>query len=56
MVEWVEIFAAEMLRLAQGRAVYADMLDWAFELWPARKDCDPAAVAKVEFQNAAQDD
>ena len=37
MVEWAENFAAEMLRLMQGRAAYADMLDWAFELWPAGK-------------------
>jgi len=56
MVEWAENFAAEMLRLTLGRAVYADMLDWAFELWPARKNCDPAAVAMAEFRNAAQDD
>jgi len=56
MVEWAEKFAAEMLRLAKGQAVYTDMLDLAFELWPVRQHCDPEAVAKVEFRNAAQDD
>ena len=56
MVEWAEEFAAEMLRLGQGRALYTDMLDWAFELWPVWKHCDPAAIAKVEFRNLAQDD
>ena len=28
MVEWAEKFAAEMLRLTEGRATYNDMLDW----------------------------
>jgi hypothetical protein len=56
MVEWAEEFAAEMLRLVQGRTLYTDMLDWAFELWPAWMHCDPAAVAKLVFGSMAQDD
>jgi hypothetical protein len=56
MVEWAEQFAAEMLRLGQGRPVYTDMLDWAFELWPVWKHCDPEAIARVEFRNMVQDD
>jgi hypothetical protein len=56
MVEWAEQFAAEMLRLGQGRPVYTDMLDWAFELWPVWKHCDPEAIARVEFRNMVQDE
>lgn len=56
MIERAEKFAAEMLRLAEGRAVYTDMLDWAFSVWPVHKERDPAEIAKLEFRNAAEDD
>ncbi len=56
MVEWAEKFAAEMLRLTEGRAVYNDMLDWGLGLWPALNGRDPAEVARGEFRNAIQDE
>ena len=45
MVEWAEKFAAAMQRLAEGRAVYNDMLDWALGMWPAHNARDPVEVA-----------
>jgi len=56
MIDWAEKFAGELVRLAEGRAAYNDMLDWALELWPAKGDCDPVMIARGEFRNAIQDE
>ena len=56
MFEWAEKFAAEMLRLTEGRATYNDMLDWGFGLWPVQSDRDPAEAARGEFRSAVEDD
>ena len=55
MLEWAEKFAAEMLRLMDGRAAYNDMLDWGLGLWPAHKERDPAEAARGEFRNVRDD-
>lgn len=56
MIDWAEKFAAELVRLTEGRAVYNDMLDWALELWPDKGTSDPVLTARGEFRNAVQDD
>ena len=56
MIDWAESFARELVRLTGGRAAYNDMLDWALELWPAKRECDPVKIARGAFRNAIQDD
>lgn len=49
MTEWALAFAHHFLDAVHGEADIHDLLDWAYELYPANRHLDPVDVAKAQL-------
>jgi len=54
MADWGVAFADRLFEMAQGKAAYHDLLDWACEVWPANAHRPPAEVAEEEWASAGR--
>jgi hypothetical protein len=52
MADWGIAFADKLFEMAEGKAAYRDLLDWAYEVWPANAHRPAAEVAEEEWANA----
>ena len=55
MIEWGHAYKQAWSELTKGAYDIESTLDYAYEIWPTMKKCNPAIVAKVEFDGLRDD-